>query len=81
MYTKIMALFIRQNDERSELQQRLAAELREKAQKAASGDQRDGVTDSPMLKDTQQTNTKGWLWAGAAAIAATVVVLFVLATS
>ncbi len=30
MYTKAMALFIRQNDTRSELQNRVATELREK---------------------------------------------------
>lgn len=57
-----MALFIRQNEERSELQQRLAAELQEKARKKAIGEQPDGVTDSAYLKDTKSTTSLAWVW-------------------
>ncbi|HMH70303.1 MAG TPA: hypothetical protein VK502_02800 [Candidatus Saccharimonadales bacterium] len=59
-----MALFIRQDDERSELQQRLAAELREKAKKRAENDNDlpDGVEDSNYLKDTKSTTSLAWVW-------------------
>lgn len=58
-----MALFIRQNDNRSQLQERLAAELQEKAKrKAEQADLPDGVSDSNFVKDTKQTTSLAWLW-------------------
>lgn len=58
-----MALFIRQTDDRSELQERLAAELQERAkQKANKVDLPDGVTDSQYMKDTRQTTNLAWVW-------------------
>ncbi len=58
-----MALFIRQNDNRSQLQERLAAELQERAkQKAEKADLPDGVTDSQYMKDTKATTSLAWLW-------------------
>jgi hypothetical protein len=60
-----MALFVRQDDARSELQQRVAAELREKAkQKAGLETERpDGIEDSQYLKDTKTTTSLAWVWA------------------
>jgi hypothetical protein len=58
-----MALFIRQNDNRSQLQERLAAELQERAkQKSQKADLPDGVKDSEYMKDTKQTTSLAWLW-------------------
>lgn len=58
-----MALFIKQNDNRSQLQERLAAELQERAkQNAAKADLPDGVTDSNYMKDMKQTTSLLWLW-------------------
>lgn len=58
-----MALFIRQDEDRTKLQQRLAAELREKAkQTSAYTDDPDGVTDSEYIKNTKQTSSLVWLW-------------------
>ena len=58
-----MALFIRQSEERSKLQERLAAELQERAkQRAALGDRPDGVSDSQYLKGTRQTSPLAWAW-------------------
>lgn len=59
-----MALFVRQDQERSELQQRLAAELREKAKARAESDNQtsDGVEDSNYLKDTKHTTSLAWVW-------------------
>lgn len=59
-----MGLFIQQNDERSQLQQRLAEELREKAkQRSKLGDEpTDPVHDSAYLEGTKQTTSLAWVW-------------------
>jgi len=61
-----MALFIRQNEERSKLQERLAAELQERAKiAAAKNDLPDGVEDSEYLKATKQRQALrgyGYFW-------------------
>jgi len=59
-----MGLFVKQNENRSELQQRIAAELREKAkQQAAGAEPVDQSTDSNYVKDMNQTSERAWLWA------------------
>lgn len=69
-----MALFIRQNEDRSKLQERLAAELREKAKARAEldGTPADGVEDSAYLKGTKATTSLAWVWV--------VIVFLVIAT-
>lgn len=58
-----MALFIRQNDNRSKLQERLAAELQERAkQKAQETERPDGVEDSKYIEGTKQTTPLAWVW-------------------
>lgn len=60
-----MALFIRQDDQRSKLQERLAAELREKARlksEAENNNLPDGVNDSEFLKGSRQTSRFAWVW-------------------
>jgi hypothetical protein len=60
-----MGLFIRQDDNRSELQRRLAAELNEKARKRAEIENQplpDGVKDSAYVNDTQATSKFAWVW-------------------
>ncbi len=58
-----MALFLKQDDERSELQQKVAAELRRKAQqKSLDTDYPDGVDDSQYIKGTKQTTSLAWAW-------------------
>ena len=59
-----MGLFVNQQDQRSELQERIAAELREKA-KASSLQEKaamDGVDDIRYLEGTKQTTTLAWAW-------------------
>ena len=61
-----MALFVNQNSTRTKLQEKLAAELQEKAKKRAdmeSLDRPDGVSDSAYLKDTKETTSLAWVWA------------------
>jgi len=79
----VMGLFIRQNDNRSQLQERLAAELQERAkQNAAKNELPDGVTDSNYMKDTKQTTSMMWLWILVALVAIGVTIwLTVLSTS
>jgi len=65
-----MALFVRQDENRTELQQRLATELQERAKlKAKQADQPDGVEDSQFIKGTKQSTGLAWLWALVAVLA------------
>jgi len=75
-----MALFIRQNEDRSKLQERLAAELREKAKARAeeAGGRPDGVTDSSYLKDTKTTTSLAWVWVVVAVIALGLFVFYII---
>jgi len=59
-----MGLYLQQKNERSELQQRIAAELAEKAKKKAHGEAErpDGVTDSAYLEKTKTTTSLAWVW-------------------
>jgi basic membrane lipoprotein Med (substrate-binding protein (PBP1-ABC) superfamily) len=59
-----MALFIQRDENRSQLQEKLAAELREKAKtRAAREDDRpDGVDDSQYLVGTKKTTSLAWAW-------------------
>ena len=58
-----MALFIRQSEDRSKLQERLAAELQERArQRDVANDYPDGVKDSAYMKGTKQTTSLAWVW-------------------
>ncbi len=58
-----MALFIRQDEERSELQKKLVAELQEKAKNRSKDDKLpDGVEDSQYINGTKKTTSFVWAW-------------------
>ena len=58
-----MALFIRQDEERSELQQRLATELQEKARARAEADNKfDDIEKMGYLDGTKRTTSLAWVW-------------------
>lgn len=59
-----MAIIVNRNENRSELQKRIAKELTDKAKKknAEPADMPDGVEDSAYVKDTKQTGGLAWLW-------------------
>jgi hypothetical protein len=62
---KVMALFMNQESERTELQKRIAAELAEKAKKKSlepADDLPDGVKDSAYLENTKTTTSLAWVW-------------------
>lgn len=74
-----MALFIRQSEDRSKLQERLAAELREKAKARAEADgQPDGVTDSAYLKDTKTTTSLAGVWIVLILVAVGALIFFIV---
>ena len=75
-----MGLFVNQQNQRSELQERIAAELREKA-KASSLQEKatmDGVDDIRYLEGTKQTTTLAWAWILIAIMAGVVIVMFLM---
>jgi hypothetical protein len=59
-----MALFIRQDEQRSELQKRLATELRNKNLSGQNDlvDAPDGVEDSRYIEGSNKTKKLAWLW-------------------
>jgi type VI protein secretion system component VasF len=58
-----MALFIRQDEQRTELQKRLATELQDRAKKRSKlTDRPDGVEDSQYIKGTKTTTSLAWAW-------------------
>ena len=59
-----MGMFLNQNEERTELQQRIAADLRAKAEAKSKieSDRPDGVDDSAYIEGTKQTTSLAWVW-------------------
>jgi len=58
-----MGLFIRQDEERTELQKKLATELQDRAREKAKYVERpDGVEDSEYIKGTKKTTSLAWAW-------------------
>lgn len=58
-----MSLFLKQEDDRSDLQKRIATELQAKmAEKPKQQDLPDGVDDSAYIKNTKQTTSLAWIW-------------------
>ena len=60
-----MGLFVNQENTRTKLQERIAADLAEKAKKKAmenNAERPDGVDDSAYLKDTKNTSSLAWAW-------------------
>lgn len=75
-----MGLFVNQQDQRSELQERIAAELREKARASSLQEKAtmDGVDDIRYLEGTKQTTTLAWAWILIAIMAGVVIVMFLM---
>lgn len=72
-----MALFVNQENTRTKLQQRIAADLAEKAKKKAAegdGSRPDGVEDSAYLENSKTTTSLAWAWVLIAVAAVGIVV-------
>ena len=59
-----MALFVNQNDKRTELQERIAADLRAKAVQRSKMENKDmdGVSDQRYMEDKKVTTSLAWVW-------------------
>ena len=58
-----MGLYVKQSDTRSQLQDKLAAELQERARaKAKEAELPDGVDDSAYIEGTKRTTSLAWVW-------------------
>lgn len=59
-----MGIIVKRDENRTELQKRIAAELTEKAKKKnrETVDLPDGVEDSEYIKDTKHTTSLAWFW-------------------
>ncbi|HEY1085508.1 MAG TPA: hypothetical protein VGE34_02150 [Candidatus Saccharimonadales bacterium] len=75
-----MALFVNQENTRTKLQQKIAAELAEKAKKkaAADGELPDGIDDSAYLENTKKTTSLAWAWILIAVAAVAIIVWLVV---
>lgn len=75
-----MGLYVNQKNTRSELQQRLDAELRAKAAERQNleADRPDGVDDSAYIKGTKKTTSLAWAWLLIFVAAVVLFVLFVI---
>lgn len=85
-YYKNMGLYVRQDDKRSELQEKIAADLRAKAAARAKADiegpQYDGEKDASIVKGTHSSSAAllaVWLILGVAIVAT--VIYFIIRTS
>lgn len=73
-----MGILLKQDDNRSQYQERIAAELRERAkQQVAGSEPLDQTKNSNYLKDTSETSGHLWLWLIGAGIATAIVILFI----
>ncbi|NCO10594.1 hypothetical protein GW746_01965 [Candidatus Saccharibacteria bacterium] len=77
-----MGMYLKQQNSRSELQEKLAKELQERArQKAAEADSPDGVDDSRYIERTQQTSRFAWVWILFFVVATGAIVWLVVSTA
>lgn len=79
---KNMGIILKENENRSAYQQKIAAELQEKAKKkAAETDLPDGVDDSEYIKGTRKTDKSGLINIGVGILALAVVALIIFLVS
>ena len=57
-----MGILVEDDNERSRLQNRITADLRERANSTSKQEDVDLVEDSEYLKNTQKTNRFSWFW-------------------
>jgi hypothetical protein len=75
-----MALFVNQNSNRTKLQERLAAELAEKAKKKADiadKERPDGVDDSAYIEGTKKTTSLAGVWVAIFIIAVAILIAII----
>lgn len=75
-----MGLLMNKQEQRSELQERIAAELREKALRTnmSENTELENVENLAYMKGTQQTTSHGWAWIVLIIVAAGVFISFLV---
>lgn len=78
-----MGQYLNQRDNRSDLQQRLDAELRAKMaqQSKKEADTPDGIDDSAYIEGTKQTTSLDWVWLVLFFVVVGIVVYFIYLVS
>jgi hypothetical protein len=71
-----MALFLKQNEQRSQLQSKIAAELSERIKTPTFGGQKE--TQPPMMEESQAATGRSLFWVGVVTMIVIALVLFVL---
>lgn len=78
-----MGLYIQKNEQRSDLQEKIAADLRAKAKARQDMDDtpRDGIEDSAYLKGTKQTTSLAGVWLAIFAVIIVLIIVFIVLTN
>jgi len=71
-----MALFINQNENRTQLQSKIAADLRNRVKSQGTAD--GGTGSAPTLQESQKATGRSLFWTGVVAMSVIAVVVFVL---
>lgn len=56
-----MGIMVEKDDRRSQLGERITADLRERVQRTSAEDEMD-IEDSALLENTQRSSRAGWFW-------------------
>lgn len=72
-----MALFLKQNEDRSQLQEKIAADLIERRKLSGASGQQD-TGDSAFLEDSQEATGRSIFWVGVVTMIVVALVVFVL---
>lgn len=82
VYNNCMGIIVNQQDNRSELQKRIAAELTDKAKKKKTNEAElpDGVEDSRYIENTKTTTSLAWVWAVIVLVAVVALVVYFIAS-
>lgn len=76
-----MALYVKQQQQRTQYQDKLAAELQERAKQKAASELPDGVDDSRYVENTRQTGRHAWVWGIVAVVAIGAVIWLIVQAS
>lgn len=79
-----MGLFVNQEHTRTKLQERIAADLAEKAKRKAeedSGDRPDGVEDSAYMENSKHTTSLAGVWLAIVIVGVAVLIWLVVAST
>jgi hypothetical protein len=71
-----MALFLKETDQRSQLQSKIAADLQNRAQVQGGGEPED-ISKNKMLENTQESTGKSLFWVGTVTMVVIAAVIFI----